>query len=156
MPRFVGDHHGKFKAPTLTNTSKFSTRSPTVRHRIQTSKHSLIHSKKSLVLRKEMSSLADALGDSQQYHGRGSQDLTMAGAVSNASLSEDAGESDEEMGDLFGNDDVEGFRAQRSVVHVFHCNQNSRCSNQLTIQECIAHSLCYWLPGRLGISGKRT
>ncbi|KAJ3549726.1 hypothetical protein NMY22_g765 [Coprinellus aureogranulatus] len=62
-----------------------------------------------------MSSLADALGDTQQYHNRGGQDLPMPGQVSNASLSEDAGDSDEEMGDLFGNDDVEDFRAERSA-----------------------------------------
>lgn len=58
-----------------------------------------------------MSSLAGALDDA--YHGHASQDVTMGGQVSNASLSED-GDSDEEMGDLFGNDnDVEEFHAER-------------------------------------------
>jgi hypothetical protein len=63
-----------------------------------------------------MSSLAGALGGTQQYHNPASDDLAMAGQVSNASLSEDAGDSDDEMGDLFGNDEVEDFRAERSVV----------------------------------------
>lgn len=62
-----------------------------------------------------MSSLADALGDPQQYHSRGGQDLSMAGQVSNASLSEDARESDDEMEGLFGNDDAEDIRAERSA-----------------------------------------
>ncbi|KAF5335973.1 hypothetical protein D9611_006383 [Ephemerocybe angulata] len=63
-----------------------------------------------------MSSLAGALGDTAAYHGHGrSEDVAMAGQVSNASLSED-GDSDEEMGDLFGNDnDVEEIRAERSA-----------------------------------------
>lgn len=61
-----------------------------------------------------MSSLAGALGDPSGYHAR-RNDAAMGGQVSNASLSED-GDSDEEMGDLFGNDnDVEEFRAGRSA-----------------------------------------
>lgn len=93
-----------------------------------------------------MSSLAGALGETA-YHRRNHD----ADHASNASQSED----DEDMGDLFGNDDdVEEFHAEKSV-HLTRIPLHFLISKSLCQEPGFPYSIWTWF-GAVDFSGKRT